>query len=688
MGDRKVVKTTCRMCGTLCGIDAHIEDNKVVHIEGNKDNILNKGRICIKGSSAVTWLNHPERLKKPLKRMENGEFAEIELEQAMDEIAEKLLDIQKKYGDNSIGVWKGEGIDFAQQEELARRWVHAVGSPNYFSNDTQCFASRFLSFNLVYGCWPQADYENSKLIINWGTNAPISHSYWMQQINTGREKGAKLVVIDTRYTDIARQADIFIKIKPGTDAALAWGIIREMIRRDEIDHEFIENFTVGFDQLKAYAESFTFERVEEITGVDSRYITQMVDAIAVARPCVSSWAGTGLEHQSNGVNSIRSVTMIDAIAGAIDRKGGMKTPSGFGMRELTLYHEKPLLELDPIGAKKYPVLYERRQECHTLMLMDQILSSDPYPFKGLVMTAANPVLTNANTNKVEAALAELDLLVVKDLFLTETAKMAHYVIPAASYLEREEVFCNSGKQAAFITGKHIDNGLQTEYEFFKGLAERMGAGEYFTWKDDHELTEWLLEPTGYTVEDLKTNPSGFIFGEYEYEKHRRKAANGEPAFNTPTGKVELYSEYLVEKGIEGLNGVPEYHEPAYEVNRNPEYPYLLITGARVQKFFHGRYRNIEQLRKADPHGALEMHPEDAKDLGLSTGDRVRVTSRIGSIETYVRVLHEKEIIKGAMQHTHGYVNENINRVTYDDVTDPISGFPALKSVQIKVEKLS
>lgn len=687
MGERKVVKTTCRMCGTLCGIDAHIEDNKVVHIEGNKDNVLNHGRICIKGSSAVTWLNHPDRLKKPLKRMEDGSFVEIELEQAMDEIAEKLLSLQKTYGPNSIGVWKGEGVDFAQQEELARRWIHAVGSPNYFSNDTQCFASRFLSFNLVYGCWPQADYENSKMIINWGTNAPLSHSYWMQQINKGREKGATLVVVDSRYTEIARQADIFIKIKPGTDAALAMGVIKEMIDRDEIDHEFIENFTVGFEELKEYTAQFTYDKVKEITGVDSKYITMMVDAIAKARPCISSWAGTGLEHQSNGVNSIRTITMIDALAGATDRKGGMKTPSGFGMRELTLYHEKPLLELDPIGAKKYPVLYERRQECHTLMLMDQIVSSKPYPFKGLVMTAANPMLTNANTKKVEAGMKGLELLVVKDLFLTETAKLAHYVLPAASYLEREEIHCNSAKQAAFITGKYLDYGLQTEYELFKGLAERMGAGEYFPWADDHELNQWLLEPTGYTVEDLKTNPSGFLWGEYQYEKHREKAEKGEKCFNTPTGKVEFHCEYLKEKNIEGLDAVPHYRDPHYIISPDEAYPYLMITGARKQKFFHGRYRNIPQLYQAEPTGELELHPQDAKKMGIVTGDQVRVTSRVGSIETFAKVVHEKEIYPGAVQHTHGFANQNINLLTYDDVTDPISGFPALKSVLVKVEKI-
>ncbi len=139
------------------------------------------------------------------------------------------------------------------------------------------------------------------------------------------------------------------------------------------------------------------------------------------------------------------MTMIDALAGSIDRKGGMKTPAGFGMRDLTIYDEKPLLDQKPIGAEKFPVLYERRQECHTLMLMDQILSEDPYPFKGLVMTAANPVLTNANANKVKEALSKSDLLVVKDIVMSETAEYADYVLPAASYLEREEIFTNGAK---------------------------------------------------------------------------------------------------------------------------------------------------------------------------------------------------------------------------------------------------
>lgn len=688
MSDRKSFATTCRMCGTLCGIIAHIEDNKVVEIEGDPNHICNKGRTCIKGSSAVTWLNRPDRLYKPLKRDGAGNFREIPLEQAMDEIAAKLLEIQKKYGPNAIGIWKGEGIDFAQQEHLARRFAHAVGTPNYFSNDTQCYASRHIAFYLVYGCWPLADYPHAGLIINWGTNAPISHSHWMQAINEGRERGAKLMVVDTRYTEIARQADIYVQIRPGTDGALAWGIINEMIRRDIVDHHFIDNFTVGYDKVVEYAREFTPERVTEITSVPRETIMRVADEIAAARPRIASWAGCGLEHHVNGVNNIRTITMIDALAGATDRKGGMRIPMGFGLQELTLYKEKPLMELDPIGAKKFPVLYEMRQECHTGMLMDQIISGKPYPFKGLVMTAANPVLTNANSAKVRKALSSLELFAVKDLFITETAAMADYIIPAASYLEREEMFFNGSLRAAFITGKYLDYGLQTEYEFMKGLAKRMGASEYFPWKDDHELNEWLLKPTGYTTADLHTAPGGFIFGENPYEKHEAKLAAGETRFfDTPTGKVEFYSAHLEAKKIPGIDGIPKYHAPHQLADPDPEYPILLSTGARKQKYFHGRYRNIPQLYKAEPHGRLEMHPNDAAALGIKDGDKVRVTSRIGSFETTAQIMHPKEIFKGSMQHTHGFVDENVNEITYDDVSDPISGFPVLKSIQVKVEKI-
>ena len=677
-------KTCCRMCGSLCGIDVHLEDGRVVEIEGNDNYAANRGRICIKGSSGVTQLYHKDRLTKPLKRTENG-FVEIEMEQAMDEIAEKMMALQAEHGTESVGAWKGEGTGFAQQEGIVRRFTHAIKSPNYFSNDTQCFAGRYIAYNMVFGTWPCADLRNSKLAVMWGTNAPVSHSYWMQDINEARDKGGKLIVIDTMYTEMARAADIYIQIKPGTDSILAWGLINQIIENDMVNMPFVEKFTKGFAELKEYAKDFTPELVYQETGVSPKLMNAIIDSYKEAGNCISNWCGTGLEHQANGVNNVRSVGYIDALIGAVDVPGGMMTVEGFGARGLEIDIEQELKE-KAIGAKEYPVLYNMRGECHTLLLMDQILSNDPYPFKGLILTAADPVMTNANTTKAVEALKALDLFVVKDLYLTETAKLADYVIPAASYMERSELQYSGIHQTVKLTEKVVDLGMQNEYDFFKGLADRMGVGELFPWKDEDELNAWMIEPTGMSLEELASHRDGYQFKPLTYGKNELALERGEKPFNTPSGLIEFTSGHL-----EALNWEPlaKYQDaPIYLQEPKSEYPVVLMTGSRKVMYFHGRYRNLPQFKNVMPEGQVEMHPENAKEHGVECGEKVRVSSEHGTIDIQVRVMNEKEIRKDAVQITHGFKKANVNILVGDGVTDPISGFPALKSVPVKIEKLA
>ncbi|MCT4631682.1 MAG: molybdopterin-dependent oxidoreductase [Firmicutes bacterium] len=683
MAVKEIKKSCCRMCGMLCGIDVHLEDGKVVAIEGNKEYLANRGRICIKGSSGLTQLYHEDRLKKPLKKTENG-FVEIELEQAMDEIAAKMKELQEKYGTQSVGVWKGEGTGFAQQEELARRFAHAIKTPNYFSNDTQCYAGRYISYNLTYGTWPAADFRNTKLAVIWGTNAPASHSYWTQDINYARENGAKLIVIDTMYTEMARVSDLYIQIKPGTDTVLAWGIINRLISEDIIDMDFIEKYTHGFEELKEYSKEFTEEYVYEYTGVTKEQLDEIISYYKTATPNVSSWCGTGLEHQMNGVNNVRSVNYIDALIGAIDVPGGMVTLDGFGPSHLEIELEEELVE-KAIGRKEYPVLYGMRGECHTLLLMDQILSEKPYPFKGLVMTAANPVLTNANSTKVVEALKALDLLVVKDLYMTETAELADYVIPAASYLERSELQYNGINQIVKLTEKVVDFGLQNEYDFFKGLADRLGASDTIPWENEEALNRWLVEPTGMSLEELAEHRDGYQFKPLTYGKIQKKFEDGEKVFATKTGKIEFTSEYLRDMGYDALakyNSAPSYIE-----NPEEEFPMILMTGARKVMYFHGRYRNIPQINKVMPEGIVEIHPKDAANLGILDGEKIKVETAHGSIEIKAKVVHEKEIYPGSIQITHGFKKSNANVLIGDGDRDPISGFPALKSAKARIVKL-
>ncbi|MEG1538245.1 MAG: molybdopterin-dependent oxidoreductase, partial [Clostridiales bacterium] len=410
-------------------------------------------------------------LSKPLKKNQSGGFDEIELEQAMDEIGSKLAAIRQQYGPAAIGVWTDEDLDAGQNKEAAHRLAYALGSPNYFSSDSQYMASRAMSMSMVYGNYGSPDIANSRLLIIWGANPPFANPIKMQAINEARSKGAKLVVIDPCYTEIARQADLYIAIRPGTDGALAWGIIKEMLERGIVDYPFIKEFTLGFEQLQAYAVEFTRERVAEITDVNGDAIKQIVDLIAKAAPACCNYLGTGVEQHLNGSNTIRAIAFIDVLAGSIDRLGGVKLPEALGNATLLDDCEcQQLRSLEPVGADVFPVFYEKTTAGHTSTLADQIVSAKPYPIKALILSAANPLLTNAATSRVQEALSALELLVVKDLFLTETAQLADYVIPAASWLERVEIVANPAENALFYADKCLDYGLQTEYQFYKGLA--------------------------------------------------------------------------------------------------------------------------------------------------------------------------------------------------------------------------
>jgi len=666
------------MCDDHCALNVYMEEGRVVDIDGYKEHPWNRGRLCSKGRAAVDLVYHPDRLWKPLKRTASG-WQEIPLEQALDEIAERLRGIQKRYGERSIGVWKGEAVGFAQQEEMARRFVHAIGSPNYFSNDSMCFNGRWIGYTVVHGAWSVPDYEHTRLVLLWGANPPHAHPNMTQMIMRARRRGAKLVVLDPRLSAVARQADLHAPVRPGTDGALVWGLIRALLERGAYDRELVENHSVGFPALEAYARAFTPEVVERETGVPAALLGEIAAALAKAAPAVVNYVGNGLEHHENGINNIRAIAYLDTLLGALDREGGNRLAEGFPTRRLTLYQERPLTELGPIGAERFPVLYGLRQECHTMTAMDTILSDRPYPLKALLLTGANPAMTNPNTEKVRRALAALELLVVRDLFLTETAQLAHYVLPAASFLERSELHVHAMFQVVTLTKKPLSfPGVQDEYQFWHDLARRLGAGEFFPWKDEEELTRWLLEPTGVTLEQLAGHPEGYPYRSIRYEKWR------EAPLHTPSGKVEFTSQYL--KGL-GYPELAEYKPPSYQSSPDPAYPFVLVTGARKLLFYHSRFQNIERFARTGRNPEMEMHPADAARLALADGERVRVRSRVGAIELPVTVTAPNEILPGTLQITHGYRQANVNLLTHDDVFDPISGFPLMKAIQVQVESL-
>jgi len=675
--DKKIVHTLCRMCDDRCGLNVYIEDGRIVEVDGFEKHPWNKGRICSKGRAAVDIVYSQDRILKPLKKTASG-WQEIELKAALDEITEKISEIKDKYGSKSMSIWKGEAIGFAQQEEIARRFCHAFGTPNYFSNDSACFNGRYIGYALGYGTWAVPDYVNARSIILWGSNPPAAHPHMTRMIMEGKDQGAKLVVVDPRMSMIARQADIHAQIKPGTDGALAWGLIHLLIENMWYDKDFIRNYTIGFEKIKEYAKKFTPEYVAEETGLTAEIVEEIAAVIHKSGTRVVNYVGNGPEHHENGINNIRAISFIDALCGAFDRKGGNLNAEGLGANKLTLYEEIPLRHLKPIGADRFPVLYDYRQECHTMTAMNVILSDNPYPLRGMIVTGANPVLTNPNTLKVKKALESLELLVVRDLFMTETAELADYVLPAASFFERSELHCHTMFQIVNLTQKIISfPECQDEYQFWHDLAQRLGIGNYFPWENETELNKWLLEPTGIDIEELAGHPEGMQYKKKRYEKWRTQG------LSTPSGKVEFTSKYLKDLGYEEI---PEFKAPTYNIKHDENYPFILITGSRNVLYYHGRNRNVLRFRTAVPGPEMEIHPFDAKKLDLKDGDLVQVTSRIGSMIIPIIIKDQNEILPGIMQITHGWKKANVNLITHDDIFDPIDGFPLMKAVQIQVQK--
>jgi anaerobic selenocysteine-containing dehydrogenase len=255
------------------------------------------------------------------------------------------------------------------------------------------------------------------------------------------------------------------------------------------------------------------------------------------------------------------------------------------------------------------------------------------------------------------------------------------VLPAASFIERSELHLYAHYQWVSMSRRVLQiPGVVDEYSFWRDLAHRLGFGDkYFSWQKEEEVNRWLLGPTGITLEELEQHPEGREYKPVRFQKHR------ELPLATPSGKFEFSSAYLEDLGYSAL---PIFQEPYYVRNRSENYPYLLISGARKRVYLHSRYRNIPRFRRLHPRAEVELHPADAAAVGVEEGGQVRISSEIGSIVLPAKILAEDEILPGLVQITHGWEGEgNVNRLTFDTITDPISGFPLLTSVPVRMESV-
>jgi len=679
--DNGSIHTLCRQCAHHCGVYVHVEDGRVAKISGNKCHHENLGMVCPKGRETPEWVYHSERLTGCLKQTSKGGFSAISYDDALDEIAQKMLNIRDRSGARAMSAWTGEAIGFLQQEAYAQRFIHAYGSPNFFTADSVCFALRLMAYQTCQGYWSYPpDFEKADMTILWGSNPAYSHPPFMQRINRSRRQGGRLVVVDPRRSVAAKKADLFLQVRPGTDAALALCLIRFLIHEKAYDQDFVASYSLGFEELAAYAEKFTLAYVAEQTGVSEQLLSQMQGMLLQSLPQCVSFVGISLEHQTNGFNTIRAIASLSALCGAIDIQGGEPWNEDIQVNHLNPLSNRQFREMDPAGYAHYPLFYDVMRKCHSLTGIDYLLGKGTYPIEGLIFSGTNPVLTNPNANKVAKAFSTLDLLVARDLFMTESAKLAHYIIPAASFLERSELHVYPDVQRVALSQKVLNvEGVWDEYTFWHDLANRLGFGKkYFAWEDESAVNRWLLKPTGISLEDLITSPEGVVYsGRVKHQKFKTQP------FPTPSGKFEFTSVRL---DLLGCSPHPVYKPPDYLTAFENKFPLRMISGTRKAIFYHSRFHEIEKFKRAIPGARAEIHADDASELGIRDGETVRIVSKIGEITVPVKVMESGKILKGFIDIPHGWNEPNVNCLTDDRDVDPVGGFPNLKIVPVRIEK--
>ncbi len=681
MGDVKEIMTDCTLCYHSCGCRVTVEDGKAVKIRGLESHPLNRGRLCPKGANALATIYNPERLKRPLKRV-NGGFTEISWDQALDEISEKLQDLKQRFGPQVLGVFSGSiGVENLEMAGLVQRFKAAYGSPNFFSVESVCYRMRIRVRQMTFGRYPVEEMD-SNLYILWGHNPDQSDFPLKFSLKKNLDKGAMLVVIDPKRIPIADRADMYLRIRPGTDGALALAMMNVIITESLYDKEFIEQHTFGFERLVPHVKTYTPEWAEEVTWVPAEDIRKLARLFANTKGA-SIFQGTCTHDQTaNGTQNSRAFSVLQTITGNINVPGGWVTspPPRLGSVGLGV-------EGDPVGSDQYPLFFEMWGKKSPYGVVTVVPESIPEKLKAFLVAGGNPLVSMPDSNAFRDSFRKLDLLVVHDLFMTETAKEAHYVLPACSHLEKWGVaytynVCHC-LPFMMLRKKCIEplHESWSEWKFFTELGKRLGLEDMFPWKTEEEMVAYELAPSGFSFDTLlKEKPEGVLYSPKSYERK-------EGLFRSPSGRIEIYSEAFEKVGFDPL---PTFLEPERGPKRGKKeflakYPLILSTGSRNLYYTHSQHRNVEALRKLYPEPMAEISPSTAKRFGIEDGDALIIETNRGWVKMKAGV--DERVADGVVLVPHGWEGDaNANLLTDVQCREPIMGYPDMKSLQCSIKK--
>jgi len=681
----KMIKTDCILCVWGCGINAYVEDGRLVKVSGMTEHPLNQGVLCPKGAALVDYIYSPERLQFPMKKVKD-DYERISWDEALNTIADRLQQIKNEYGAHALAIYCGSiGVENYELTSFAHRFRGAYGTPNFLSVESNCYRSRILSHQLTFGTFLLEEPEKSECVILWGHDPDNSKLPLASKLRKALNNGMKLISINPKRTQLAKRGS-HIPIRPGTDCALALAMLNVIISEDLYDKEFVEKHTIGFDQLKEHVKQYSPEKVAEITWIPAEDIIKVARMYATAESACIVSGICAMEQQINGLQNGRVFAILQAVTGNIDVPGGWVRVPFPRLTNLSIKVDE-----EPIGADKHPLFYRlwgRQAEFGQAMyLTDAIIDEKPYPIKAMIVTGGNPLITLPDFKRTKQAMEKLDFMVVMDLFMTDTARMADIVLPACSFMERSGLgyiyAVTSGIPYLLLRKKVIEPLWECwpDWKLWSELGRRMGYSDLFPWQSDDEVVEYWLEPSGFTVKQLsEQNPEGVFIAEKKYDMCNR----GE--FHTPSKKIELYSQTLAEHGYDPL---PVYIEPSQSTISNPElardYPLILTTGARYLQYTHTQLRSVPSLHKAVPEPVAEIHPDTAREYGITDGEMVAIETRKGEIRMKVRTT--EDLVPQVVSIPHGWPEANANMLTELEPRDPVTGYTELKALLCRIRKI-
>ena len=683
MVEIKYVPTICPYCGTGCGLNFVVKDDKIVGVEPYKRHPVNEGKVCPKGNFGYEFINREDRLTTPLIK-ENGEFREASWDEALDLVANKLKEVSDE-DPNKVGFYAcarspNENIYITQK--LARV---ACGTQNVDHCARICHGPTVAGLATTFGSGAMTNgfdsIKEADYIFCIGSNNMEAHPLFGRKLIQAQKNGAKLVVLDPRYTPTAKIADEYVQFKTGTDVALMNAMIKVIIDNDLQDDEFIKNRTKGFDELKETVQKYDLETVSEITHISPETIEELAIEYAKADKAAIVYS-LGITEHSHGADNVMSTANLAMLTGNIGRQGTGVNPLR-GQNNVQGACDMGALPSDYVGYRKvadqettdwFNEYYGTNLPAKPgLTLVEMMNAAHSGDLKVLYIHGEDPVLSDADIKHTKEALANLDMLIVQELFMTDTAQCADVVLPAAGWGEQEGTFTNGERRVQCLhKAQEPPEGAMLDWKIMEEIAVRMGVPrEKFHYESAEEIFEEIRE-------------CATIFAGMNRERLDTPEALHWPcpSVDDPCQPLMHKDKFAHPDGL-GIFQALEHRGPV-EVP-DEEYP-LLLTTTRVLFHYHAAMtRRCKTLDNEVKTGFIEINTEDAKELGIINNEIVKASSRRGEIEIPARVTDD--IKKGIVNIPMHFTECAANMLTNSDSFDPKCKMVELKACAIKVEKI-